>query len=320
MLNLTRTLSELYPKPIPTLPRPLGLKAFLPDRPSPRRTPRLHTLAFTPSPSHPRLHTLAFTPSPSHRRFIYSDDDVVASGRDFGLEFWWEAGGAAAGDAAAGSEAAGGAQLVFPDASLPVRRDQSTDDNVVERAMVYMAGVLDEVDDAHEGAADGAAGSVVGGAADGVVGGAADGAEGSFERSRAPQQRSSESRRLPPPPPPPPPSPPFFASPLPLELPLSLLKFPLFPPPPLPLLLIMLRVILNLISFNNNHFMFLHCFYSMRFHQQSFGGGLSSCNCFNAVFLCYEFRCSLFNVITVMIICLYYVLFRFVMVLMQFLF
>ena len=68
--------------------------------------------------------------------------------------------------------------------------------------MVYMAGVLDEVDDAHEGAADGAADSVVGGAADGVVGGAADGAEGSFERSRAPQQRSSESRRLPPPPPP----------------------------------------------------------------------------------------------------------------------
>ena len=65
--------------------------------------------------------------------------------------------------------------------------------------MVYMAGVLDEVNDAHEGAADGAAGSVVGGAADGVVGGAADGAEGSFERSRAPQQRSSESRRLPPP-------------------------------------------------------------------------------------------------------------------------
>src|SRR5215831_16387591 len=29
---------------------------------------RLHTIAFTPSPSHHRLHTIAFTPSPSHHR------------------------------------------------------------------------------------------------------------------------------------------------------------------------------------------------------------------------------------------------------------
>ncbi|KOO21948.1 hypothetical protein Ctob_000713 [Chrysochromulina tobinii] len=123
------------------------------------------------------------------RWFIYSDDDIVASGRDFGLEFWWEAGGAAAGGAAAGGEAAGGAQLVFFDASLPVRRNQSTDGNVVERAMVYMAGVLDEVDDTREGAwiqrtgaGERAAGSVVGGAAGGAVGG--------FERSSAPQQSS----------------------------------------------------------------------------------------------------------------------------------
>ena len=122
----------------------------------------------------------------------------MASGRDFGLEFWWEAGGAAAGGAAAGGEAAGGAQLVFPDASLPVRRNQSTDGNVVERAMVYMAGVLDEVDDTREGAwiqrtgaGESAAGSVVGGAAGGAVGG--------FERGSAPQQSSSESRRLTPP-------------------------------------------------------------------------------------------------------------------------
>ena len=124
----------------------------------------------------------------------------MASGRDFGLEFWWEAGGAAAGGAAAGGEAAGGAQLVFFDASLPVRRNQSTDGNVVERAMVYMAGVLDEVDDTREGAwiqrtgaGDSAAGSVVGGAAGGAV------PVGGFERGSAPQQSSSESRRLSPP-------------------------------------------------------------------------------------------------------------------------
>jgi len=74
---------------------------------------------------------------PRATRFVYSDDDMVATSSDVGLDFWWEAPRAEATE--------GGAQILFQGLGEKVARTDRTNSNAWDQALVYMAGLLDEV-------------------------------------------------------------------------------------------------------------------------------------------------------------------------------
>ena len=73
-------------------------------------------------------------------RFIYSDDDIVASGPNLGLDFWWEAQGPGTSTAEKS-----GAQVLFPGVGLAAYRDRPAESNPWDQAFNYMAGLLDEL-------------------------------------------------------------------------------------------------------------------------------------------------------------------------------
>ena len=66
------------------------------------------------------------------RWFIYSDDDMVVTDREVGLDFWWDSG-------------AGGRQRLFQGGDPSVNRVRPRDSNLWDQSLTYQAALLDRM-------------------------------------------------------------------------------------------------------------------------------------------------------------------------------